>query len=139
MSISTCWLVEPFINTLEVGDVINLTAFYYMSPQQQLVNQRCISPLVGSFVAFNVQKVNPFNQMIGSDSRLASLFYNHESHIGSRQVSCPTSKSLPPGARRGHLTLENLRLHDKVTREANDNFLPKMNRLMHRVSNRPTT
>ena len=76
--------MEPFINTLEVGDVINLTAFYYMSPQQQVVNQRCISPLVGSFVAFNVQKVNPFNQMIGSDSRLASLFYNHESHIGSR-------------------------------------------------------
>ena len=33
-SISTCWLVEPFINSLEVGDVINLTAFYYMNPQQ---------------------------------------------------------------------------------------------------------
>lgn len=32
-SISTCWLVEPFISHLEVGDVINLTAFYYMSPQ----------------------------------------------------------------------------------------------------------
>ena len=32
-SISTCWLVDPFINHLEVGDVISLTAFYYMSPQ----------------------------------------------------------------------------------------------------------
>lgn len=31
-SISTCWLVDPFIGHLEVGDVINLTAFYYMSP-----------------------------------------------------------------------------------------------------------
>lgn len=31
-SISTCWLAEPFISTLEVGDVVNLTAFYYMSP-----------------------------------------------------------------------------------------------------------
>ena len=37
------------------------------------------------------------------------------------------------------MTLENLQLHDRVTREANDNFLPKMNRLMHRVANRPTT
>ena len=31
-SISTCWLVDPFINMVDVGDVINLTAFYYMSP-----------------------------------------------------------------------------------------------------------
>jgi len=31
-SISTCWLVDPFIGHLEVGDVVNLTAFYYMSP-----------------------------------------------------------------------------------------------------------
>ena len=37
-SISTCWLVDPFIGHLEVGDVINLTAFYYMSPQQSIVN-----------------------------------------------------------------------------------------------------
>lgn len=60
-SISTCWLVDPFINHLEVGDVISLTAFYYMSPQQSIINQRCISPLIGSFVAFNILKVNPFN------------------------------------------------------------------------------
>ena len=37
-SISTCWLVDPFIGHLEVGDVISLTAFYYMSPQQSIVN-----------------------------------------------------------------------------------------------------
>lgn len=37
-SISTCWLTDPFIGHLEVGDVITLTAFYFMSPRQQLFN-----------------------------------------------------------------------------------------------------
>ena len=76
-SISTCWLTDPFIGHLEVGDVITLTAFCYMSPQQAVIKQRCISPLIGSFVAFNFVKVNPFNQMITRDSRLAKLFYGY--------------------------------------------------------------
>lgn len=42
-----------------------------------MIKQRCISPLIGSFVAFNVVKVNPFNQMITRDSRLAKLFYGY--------------------------------------------------------------
>lgn len=32
-NISTLWLIEPFVNQLEIGDVINLTAYYYMNPQ----------------------------------------------------------------------------------------------------------
>ena len=57
----TCWLIDPFMGSVAVGDVINLTAFYYMSPQQQMVNGRCVSQLAGSFVAFDITKVNPFN------------------------------------------------------------------------------
>ena len=63
---------------VQVGDVINLTAFYYMCPMQQVVNLRCLSPLVGSFVAFNILKINPFNQMVGRDSRLAELFFSSD-------------------------------------------------------------
>jgi hypothetical protein len=33
-SIATCWLVDPFINMAAVGDVINLTAYYFLSPAQ---------------------------------------------------------------------------------------------------------
>ena len=99
-SISTCWLVDPFISHLEVGDVISLTAFYYMSPQQSIVNQRCISPLIGAFVAFNILKVNPFNQMITRDSKLAKLFYSFDtssslnglSKVGSLMHSKQASK-----------------------------------------------
>ena len=42
----------------------------------------------------------------------------------------------------GALTLENLKLHDNATRQANQNFLPRMDRLMQKigkVQNRPTT
>lgn len=31
-SISACWLIDPFINRVEVGDMICLTAFYFMTP-----------------------------------------------------------------------------------------------------------
>ena len=31
-NISTLWLIEPFVNQLEIGDVVNLTAYYYMTP-----------------------------------------------------------------------------------------------------------
>jgi len=37
-NISDCWLIDPFIGMVEVGEVINLTAFYYMCPRQQIVN-----------------------------------------------------------------------------------------------------
>lgn len=57
-----------------------------------MINERCISPLLGAFVAFDIVKVNPFNQMIGKDSELASLFYNN-----SVNSSLRTSK-----AKEGH-------------------------------------
>jgi hypothetical protein len=60
-NISQCWLIDPFINQVEVGDMISLTAFYYMTPKQKFVDQRCISALSGAFVAFDIVKVNPFN------------------------------------------------------------------------------
>ena len=89
--------------------------------------------MVGSFVAFNVLKVNPFNQMITRDSKLAKLFYNYDtassfngqSKFGSLMQS---KQSLEIGA--STLTLENLKLHEKFTHEANNQFLPKMNRLV---------
>jgi hypothetical protein len=31
-NISTLWLIEPFVNLLEIGDVISLTAYYFMCP-----------------------------------------------------------------------------------------------------------
>lgn len=117
-SISTCWLVDPFISHLEVGDVISLTAFYYMSPQQSIVNQRCISPLVGAFVAFNILKVNPFNQMITRDSKLAKLFYSYDSASsfnGLSKVGSLMQSKQAAAVGASTLTLENLKLHDKYT------------------------
>lgn len=37
-NISACWLIEPFINSVEVGDMICLTAFYFMTPQQKFLD-----------------------------------------------------------------------------------------------------
>ena len=111
-----------------------------------MIKQRCISPLIGSFVAFNVVKVNPFNQMITRDSRLAKLFYGYAekqmaSSVGTLtelgSLACSKKKSAAIGS--ATLTLENLQLHDKYTQDANAHFLPKMNRLMQNVANRPTT
>jgi hypothetical protein len=31
-SISTLWLIDPFVNYLEIGDVVNMTAYYFMTP-----------------------------------------------------------------------------------------------------------
>jgi hypothetical protein len=42
--------------------------------------EKCVSPLYGSFVAFDLVKVNPFNQMINSDKALASLFFNNRGY-----------------------------------------------------------
>jgi len=75
-NISSCWLIDPFINTANVGDMICLTAFYFLTPQQKFVNQRCISPLLGNFVAFDIVQVNPFNQTLDSDANLRKIFYN---------------------------------------------------------------
>jgi hypothetical protein len=97
-SISTCWLIDPFINRVEVGDMISLTAFYFMTPVQKFVESRCISPLQGAFVAFDIVKVNPFNQMVDADPKLSSLLF-----------SASSSKQVPS---RG-LTLENIRLHQE--------------------------
>ena len=129
-NISTCWLVEPFIGMVEVGDVINLTAFYYMCPQQQIVNLRCISPLIGSFVAFNILKINPFNQMVGRDSRLAELFFNSDFEIATSRLSHQSTMPSTACNNSGLLTLQNLQMHDKNIQEANEKFLPKMSRLM---------
>jgi len=111
-TVSTCWLVEPFISMAQVGDVINLTAFYYMCPQQQVVNLRCVSPLVGSFVAFNILKINPFNQMVGRDSTLAELFFSSDKVMSTKTLDTSTMASTGCNNSAG-LTLHNLKLHDK--------------------------
>ena len=33
-NISVMWLIDPFVNALEIGEVINFTAYYFMCPQQ---------------------------------------------------------------------------------------------------------
>ena len=75
-NISPCWLMDPFVGTVNVGDMICLTAFYFLTSQQKIVNERCISPLEGCFVAFDIVKVNPFNQTLDSDVNLQKIFYN---------------------------------------------------------------
>jgi hypothetical protein len=104
-NISTLWLIEPFVNLLEIGDVISLTAYYFMCPQQQIekTTERCVSPFLGSFVAFDIVKVNPFNQMIGRDVALAKLFY------ADQTISTTTSQR---GSKGLMLTLENIKMHD---------------------------
>jgi len=89
--------------------------------------------LIGSFVAFNILKVNPFNQMIGRDSRLASLFYDKASGVSGRASTGALSKATDgeEASENSGLTLQNLQLHYQVTQKANNRFLPKMNRLMH--------
>lgn len=82
--------------------------------------------------------------MITRDSRLAKLFYNYDSSSsinGQTKVnSLLQSKQNAGAAKLGStLTLENLKLHDKMTQETNNNFLPKMNRLVQNVAHRPTT
>jgi hypothetical protein len=55
-------LIEPFVGQLEIGDVLNFTGYYFMCPQQVILkgSDRCVSPLLGCFVAFDLVKVNPF-------------------------------------------------------------------------------
>ena len=116
--------------------MICLTAFYFMNPQQKIVEGRCISPLAGSFVAFDIVKVNPFNQSIQSDPRLASLFYRDTpwstrlttKHIGSTKAG---RRSAGLG-----LTLANVQLHDRHALTTSRSFLPKVNRLVEMVNRR---
>jgi len=37
-SISCCWLLDPFIDKVDVGDMICLTAFYFLMPNQKMIN-----------------------------------------------------------------------------------------------------
>ena len=91
-----------------------------------MVNGRCVSPMGGQFVAFNIHKVNPFNQMISRDSRLAALFF---------KPSCTSSGA---ASKEGVLCLQNLQLHDKLSQHTTQALIPKLNRLMN-LGNRPTT
>jgi hypothetical protein len=81
--------------------------------------------------------------MITRDSNLAKLFYTFdslsESGCFSRINSLPQTKKQLECKGGSALTLENLKLHDKYTQDANNKFLPKMNRLVHNVANRATT
>lgn len=76
-------------------------------------------------------KVNPFNQMIGKDSALASLFYNGSSTHSSLQSSVVGTKF----GMKSNLTLENIKRHELYTQEANTKFLPRINRLVD-IANR---
>ncbi len=77
--------------------------------------------------------------MITRDSKLAKLFYTYDSEssingiskLGSlRQSKDSLGQKAVAGAGNSNLTLENLKLHDKFTQDANNQFLPKMNRLV---------
>jgi hypothetical protein len=81
-----------------------------MTPQQKFVNQRCISPLIGSFVAFDITKVNPFNQMLDADPKLAGLLFSTSS---SRNTTKRADKSGGVDPRKLGLTLANIQLHDQ--------------------------
>ena len=144
-NISTLWLIEPFVNQIEIGDVINLTAYYFMCPQQQIErgSERCVSPFLGSFVAFDLVKVNPFNQMIGKDAALASLFYCNSDSNTTASASINTSKfksfqggALVGSGRHSMLTLENIKMHDIHIKDTNSHFYPKLNKLVDLANRR---
>eukprot|EP00347_Sterkiella_histriomuscorum_P018336 403345893 len=130
-NISTLWLIEPFVNFLNIGEVINFTGYYFMCPQQQMIQEKCISPLLSAFVVFDVVKVNPFHQMIGKDSALAQLFYS-----GSETTSLKSSKSLTAFRNQSLLTVDNIKMHDRHTQDANNKFYPRVNRLVEIANKR---
>ena len=101
-----------------------------MCPQQQLVNNRCVSAFQGSFVAFNIFKMNPFNQLIGRDHRIAAFFFQKQAGgLSSGSVSKDSFG----------LTMAGLKLHDAISQNTTNQLLPKMNRLLQMQVNRPTT
>lgn len=78
--------------------------------------------------------------MITRDSKLAKLFYNFDTVSTRLGGSLMNSKQqISNGEAQSTLTLANLKLHDKFTQDANNGFLPKMNRLVQHVAARPTT
>jgi len=95
--------------------VINLTAYYYMNPQQtiQKGSDRCVSPLLASYVAFDIVKVNPFNQMIGKDAVLASMFFNNRGDLTTTAATSVNTSKVPRADRHSMLTLENIKMHDR--------------------------
>ena len=104
--------------------MISLTAFYFVTPEQRFVDHRCISKLHGTYVAFNIQKVNPFNQMLDRDPRLSDMLYRQNCHSSSKS-SLTQSKSDKFG-----LTLANIQLHENQVQKSANKFMPKMNRLI---------
>jgi hypothetical protein len=72
--------------------------------------------------------------MIGRDAALASLFYNNND---SRTTSMKGSKSIANGFQRNSmLTMENMKLHDKQTLDANNKFYPRINKLVEMANKR---
>jgi hypothetical protein len=75
--------------------------------------------------------------MVGRDSRLAELFFVDKVPT-ARDILESTLASTAAQSKTG-LTLENLKLHDRAVQEANNQFLPKMSRLMQQQQNRRNT
>ena len=119
--------------------MINLTAYYYMNPQQtiQKGSDRCVSPLLASYVAFDIVKVNPFNQMIGKDAVLASMFFNNRGDLTTTTAATSVNTSKVPRAdRHSMLTLENIKMHDRQIVETNNKFFPRINKLVEVANKR---
>lgn len=68
--------------------------------------------------------------MVGRDAALASLFYNNG--VGSYTVN---STKAMADHRNSMLTMENMKLHDRHTQDANNKFYPRINKLVD-VANR---
>lgn len=72
-------------------------------------------------MAFNIVKMNPFNQLIGRDHKLAEFFY--QKRMGDLNPGCVSKESCG-------LTMAGLKLHDAISQSTTNQLLPKMNRLM---------
>lgn len=106
-----------------------------MTPMQTFVDGRCISPLVGSFVAFDIVKVNPFNQMIDSDHKLAGLFFKSSTRSSANTTKQAIGKYAGVDAKKLGLTLANVQIHERNASSSNNRFLPKINKLVDMVHN----
>ena len=60
-NVLTVWLVDPFIGFVDPGQVISLTGYFYMTPNQRIDNGRLVSGIAIGGMAFDILKVNPFN------------------------------------------------------------------------------
>jgi len=91
-------------------------------------------------VAFDIVKVNPFNQMIDADPKLAGLFYKQSARTSLNTTKCLGAHSKLQGSsaidpRKLGLTLANIQLHEQNALKSNNQFLPKVNRLIDMVQN----